>query len=501
MKNILLLFTDQQRFDTIHALGNRIIKTPVLDKLVQEGVSFENAYTPCPVCVPARFSMHTGKMPHRTGIYENRKIPYGFHSFMEILSEHGYQSFGAGKMHFTFPSGVTECWGFDERKVCDEDKNLEKNDFYQDIKKKGFGYVHNYKGVRSEMYYIPQVSQLPEQLQHSAWTVDQCINYVNRMDNDRPFFIMAGFEKPHPPFQPPTPWNMIYRGADMPSPKQAENNEEFMTYWNHYQNRYKYRDQGKDFQLIRQLKAHYYAEISFVDYNVGRLLDSLEEKGVLDDTLIIYTSDHGEFLGDYNCYGKRSFLDSAARIPMIVKYPGCAKGSKCEQPVSLIDIMPTLLEYAQIQPEDDYDGTSLFSILEKKSDRSYVYGEYEEGAYASYMVTDGRFKYIYSVPDEKEFLFDHEIDPEELHNKAFLPLYTKKHKEMKQNLISYLKKSELKDAIEGDDFKRFDKKEIRPNADAHLLYQDATGSLPNMEQYMTDSNQKKYFEQFTFGRV
>lgn len=500
MKNILLLFTDQQRFDTVHALGNRVIQTPVLDRLVREGVTFRNAYTPCPVCVPARFSMHTGEMPHDTGVFENTQIPCGRRSFMEILSEHGYQTFGAGKMHFTFPSGPNELWGFDERKVCDNDRDLQKNDFYQNAKEHGYGYVYDYKGTKSEMYYIPQVSQLPESLHHTTWTADCCIDFLNRRDTERPFFIMAGFEKPHPPFQPPTPWNRLYRGPDMPSPKHTESADEMMTYWNHYQNRYKYRDRGEDLNLIRQIKAHYYAEISLVDYNVGRILEHLEEQGVLEDTLILFTADHGEFLGDYHCYGKRSFLDSAARVPMLMKYPGCAAGTAVDTPVSLIDIMPTFLQYAGIAPEREYEGVSLLDTAQGNCRREFVVGEYAHDRYANYMITDGRFKYIYSAPDRKEFLFDHEIDPEELHNKAYLPLYTKKKQELRGELIRYLRDAGYEDAVDGDAFREYPAVSNREDPDAYLLFQDGADSIPHIDGYMTDSNQRRYFGAYRFGK-
>lgn len=173
---------------------------------------------------------------------------------------------------------------------------MEKNDFYKDIKKEGYGHVTDYKGARSEMYYIPQVSQLPERLQHSHWTVDKCIEFLDRRDEEKPFFMMASFEKPHPPFEPPVPWNRLYRGPDMPLPKQAPDNEDVITLWNRFQNRYKYRDQGTDQNLVRQIKAHYYGEVSFMDYNLGRLLKQLETRALLKDTLIIFTADHGEML-------------------------------------------------------------------------------------------------------------------------------------------------------------------------------------------------------------
>ena len=492
--NILLIFTDQQRFDTIEALGNPVIKTPVLNELADKGTAFTRAYTPCPVCIPARYSMHTGQMPHRTGVTENHRMPGGRKSFMQILSENGYQTFGAGKMHFAFDTGLDTLWGFDERKVCELDHDLEKNDFYQSLKSEGFGHVYDYKGVRSEMYYIPQVSQLPAKRHHTAWTVDCCIDYLKRRDRQKPFFVMTSFEKPHPPFEPPAPWNKLYRGPDMPLPKRPEGCENLHTLWNRFQNRYKYRDRGIDEHLIRQIKAHYYAEISFIDYNLGRLFEYMETEGIKEETLIIYTSDHGEMLGDYNCFGKRCFLDSAARIPMIIRYPGCDKGRRCDAPVSLIDILPTILDFSGIDTHEDYCGESLFDIISGKSERDVIYGQYEKEGYAAYMAFDGRYKYIYSAPDDKELLFDLATDTQEAANKAYNPLYFEKTKELRDRLIAYFRKEGYTAPLDGDTWKRYPKKEMPDDPDAYLLFQDPEKSLPDIPGYKTESNSKKHFK-------
>jgi arylsulfatase len=174
------------------------------------------------------------------------------------------------------------------------------------------------------------------------------------------------------------------------------------------------------------MRAHYYGEISFIDYNLGRLLTYLDEEGILEETLIIYTADHGEMLGDYDCFGKRCFLDPAVRIPLIMRYPGCDKGTICPTPVSLIDIMPTILEYAGIESDEDYCGESLFDLSRGESVRETVFSQYEKEGYANYMAVDRDFKYIYSAPDDKEILFDLKTDPGETRNKAYSPSTSKK---------------------------------------------------------------------------
>ena len=205
----------------------------------------------------------------------------------------------------------------------------------------GFEHVLMPNGERSEYYYIPQPSQVPDRLHNTTWTGDRTLDFLERRDNERPFFLWMSFFKPHPPFEAPVPWHRLYRLIEMEPPEVPPENDHLLCYWNHFQNRYKYRDQGNDMNLIRAMRAMYYSIISHLDYQIGRVLDRLESEGILDDTLVIFTSDHGEFLGDYNSYGKRSFLDPAARVPLLVRYPErFGANVQCDTPVSLVDHYP-----------------------------------------------------------------------------------------------------------------------------------------------------------------
>ena len=166
---------------------------------------------------------------------------------------------------------------------------------------------------------------MPRSPQHhpTQWVGDRTCEWLKTAgQGDKSFFLFSSFIHPHPPFSPPTPWHKLYRGPDMPLPKMAEDNKSLYLHTNYRQNRYKGRDAGRDIRLHQLIKSYYWAAISFIDFQVGRMLQTLEETGQLDNTLIIFTSDRGEFLGDYNCFGKRSFLDSAARVPMICRLPG-----------------------------------------------------------------------------------------------------------------------------------------------------------------------------------
>ena len=481
-KNILLIFTDQQRFDTIEALGNKIIKTPALNSLVKMGVTFNRAYTPCPVCIPARCSMHTGQMPHRNECVINEKMPNNRKSFMEILSDNGYETHGVGKMHFSFEGkGDDTLWGFNSRDISEE--GGVQDDFKKHLIKNGYDHVHDPHGVRSEMYYIPQPSQLPERLHNSTWVTDRSIDFLGRRDENMPFMLMTSFIKPHPPFESPTPWNKLYRGPEMPLPKRPQDSENLITYWNNFQNRYKYRDQGIDDNLIRNIKAAYYGAISFIDYNIGRLLEYMKENNLLENTLIVFSADHGEMLGDYNCVGKRCFLDSAARIPMIMVHPDLPKGMVCNKPVSLVDIMPTFLQYAGIELEDNYSGESLIDIAQGKVNREVTYGQYHRNEYGVYMAVTEKYKYIYSAPDNKEWLFDFEIDPDETRNRANNPLYIHKTEIMRKGLVDYFKADGYTDPVYGEGFKAYPIQTIPKDPDKLLLFQDPPESIPHIPGY------------------
>ncbi len=336
--NILLIQTDQQRADTVRALGNPIIQTPALDRLANEGAAFLSAYCPSPVCVASRCSLLLGQWPHRTGCHSNNPMPHDRVSLMQTLNEAGYQTHGIGKMHFS--PKPRNLWGFESRDYSEEGSGMD--DFRQLIDENGYDYIAAPQGERSEYYYIPQPSQLPARLHQTQWVGDKTLEFLERREPDRPFFCWSSFIKPHPPFENPVPWNRLYRLVEMPPPYMPDGYESLLTYWNRNQNRYKYRDQGFDMNLIRLTAAAYYGTISFIDYNVGRILNDLERRGLLDETLILFTSDHGELLGDYGSVGKRSMLDAAFRVPLLARYPArFAAGGRVETPASLVDIFPT----------------------------------------------------------------------------------------------------------------------------------------------------------------
>ncbi len=476
--NILLLFTDQQRYDTIAALGNPLIKTPALDRLAREGTSFERCYTPSPVCVAARTALATGLPPHLTGVTDNMPMPQEPPSFMERLRDAGYQTHGVGKMHFT-PDPYRP-WGFDSRDISEE--LMEPDDYRTFLDQNGFGHVHDIHGVRSEYYYIPQPSQLPAPLHNTSWIADRSIDFLNRREAKRPFFLWASFIKPHPPFENPVPWNKLYRAAEMPFPFRPEGFERLLTYWNRFQNRYKYRDAGSDLNLLRTMRAAYFACISFIDYNLGRILAGLGDE--IDHTLIAFTSDHGELLGDYGSFGKRSMLDAAARLPLLLRWPGgFPAGQRCATPASLLDLWPTFLSAAGIQESRIHpEGEDLREIAAAPHRTRYVYSQFSHGGRGLYLVTDGRWKYTYSAADEQEWLFDAQVDPGETHNLAQNPAFVPQTGVMRANLVARFQAAGYAEAVEAGGWRLYGKSSIPADPDWGLLFQDMPKMQPSIDE-------------------
>lgn len=499
--NVLHILVDQMRADCIAATGNPAIRTPALDRLVQSGVAFSNAYSPCPVCIPARCSMIYGQYPHNTGCYENGNMPVdGRHSFMQVLSDAGYRTHGIGKCHFS-PDPMA-LRGFQSRETQEEiPPDPEHDDYLTHIQKNGFEHVIDPHGVRGEMYYVPQVSQLPQSLHPTQWVGDRASAFIeDRAEDAQPWYLFTSFVHPHPPFSPPSPWHKLYGIDEVPLPNIPYQHENLLTYVNRAQNRYKYRDHGWDLNLVRLIRAYYYSSISFIDYQIGRILSTLDVTGLAENTLVVFASDHGEYLGDYGCFGKRGMHDSSARVPFVLSLPGVFdSGSIDDTPVSLIDIAPTILQAAGCDSarttSHELDGRAIQQLGKSGAERDVVFSHLaftpdvdgtsgasfqseaavtpdERAASSLYMMVDREYKYVYSAMDDREYLFDRRVDPQESRNRAHTPNYVSRTAEMRRAVIEHLKNGGETAGISGDMWKSFPKTTLHPDPDYGLLTQN-----------------------------
>ena len=403
MKNILILFTDQFRYDAINALGNLGTQTPNLDVLANDGIVFDRCYTPSPVCIPARFSMYSGQYPARTGCNNNNKeCSYSGNGYYARFTEAGFDTCAVGKMHHTID--LYGSMGFRTR-YTQEEAFSEKDDYGRFIVSKHPD-VFDYHGMRSEMYYVPQISPLKAEDHPSQWIADQCIEYIRNHNKNEGLFLVGSFLHPHPPYAPPAPWQKLYR--DDPEPPFIP--ETLDTYKDDLiGDRCSLKRLEISRQDILRTKNFYFACVSFVDYQIGRIIKELKDSGLYDDTLILFSCDHGDMMGDYGAIGKRTMMDSSCRIPLIIRHPG-KKHERRTDPCSLVDIAPTLLAYAGISFNDtEYDGINLFS----GNEHSTVYSQFGCGENGTYMATDGRTKLIYCASSKKYYLFETVPDDKE----------------------------------------------------------------------------------------
>ena len=446
--NILILFTDMQRADTVQALGNAVIRTPHLDQLTAAGTAFTSCYSPSPVCVPARCCLHYGLYPQRTGLFDNgAMMPDNDCSYPAVLGRAGYRTHSVGKCHFTPDHKALR--GFQSRRIQEDCMfDPEQDDYVTWLRERGYD-AYEPHGTRSEMYYIPQISSQPAASHPSQWVGDESIRFIETaVSAAQPWCLFAGFTHPHPPFAPPKPWHKLYRAADMPLPFVPDNWESLLTWVNRFQNRYKYRDRGVDLNLVRAMKAYYYATISFVDYQVGRILAALAAAGQTDNTLILFTSDHGEFLGDFNCFGKRSMHAAAVRVPLLIRFPGrVPAGLCCPTPVSLVDVLPTVLGAAGTDSGiQDPDGIDLATVAAGAAPGRTVYSQFERGPKGIYMAAAADWRYVYSAGDRAEFLFDGRVSAGEAGNLAASPSAQAPLEALRERLLRYLEETGMRDA-------------------------------------------------------
>jgi len=430
--NILFVMCDQQRADTIAALGNAHIYTPNMDRLVRRGASFVNGYSTCPVCVPARYTIRTGCEPPTTTIYENapqapvsgqaddmeaRCRPY----LARTMAKLGYRTFGIGKFH-TLP--------WDEE--LGYEVHLHTEELYgtpEQRSRDGFGgfigrehpeydWIEMLHGERTEMYYMPQMSPLPLELTVEHWVAQQAVEQITRTDDDRPYFGLISFIGPHPPFAPPIPFNRMYHPDRMPNPVRGEPEIDLMDEKLRWMNYIIWAEDIND-PWARVLKARYYGEISYIDYCLGKILDAVEAQDDADNTVICFYADHGDHLGDHRSWQKESFFEQACHVPFLLSWPEhIAAGATREELVCLTDLFG-IATTAAGEPETR-EGIDVLGVLEGTAPpREHMIGYYGTPGSPQFkiMVYDGTWKYIFMANGGNEQLFNLVEDPDEIHQR------------------------------------------------------------------------------------
>ena len=419
--NIILIMADQFRGDCIGAAGNPCIITPYLDELASDACFFRRGYSPSPTCVPARACMITGQKASSAGFFSNDfSVRWEYHdTLMQRLQASGYQTINVGKNHFKPQRSKL---GFEVNLLyeTETDENGEPSDYHRWLKQKcGADFEETAEKFDHNGWPVHPWTAPPE-LHPTEWTVTTAIEQLKLRDPTRPFYMQVSFHRPHPPLDPPQAILDLYRDIDIPDPAIGDWAPEFSqdtACLYPFEGRIPYGD------LKRAQKA-YYAAITHIDSQIGRLIYYLRKSKLYNNTTIFFVSDHGEMLGDHNMFRKGPFLDGSARIPFIVKFAKdiCegSRGHTLDMPVSLLDLMPTCLSLAGLPITSELDGQDLTALLRNPPEQRFVFGEnYRSnrlittgGAY----VTDGHCKYIWNSWLGRELLFDLDQDPQELHD-------------------------------------------------------------------------------------
>ena len=463
--NILLITCDQLRWDYVGCYGvNPWMETPNIDSLAEDGCRFENAYSPNPVCLPARHNMITGLPAKYHGFDDNyfgadaKNCPWELPTFAQMCSDAGYSTFAVGKMHFQPERRAT---GFDRFLNMDEViTDVMEDDYALFLREKGYGDVGSLHGVRGILYQQPQQSLLPDELTGSHWVADRVIDILEkRAVQDRPFLIWAGFIQPHPPLASPHSWSHKYDGKVPPRAKSRTPLTRFSL-----ENQY-LADMHRE-ETIERMRELYACAVSWVDWNVGRMLKALDDAGLRDDTLVLFTSDHGEMLGDLDTYQKFVCYDGSCRIPFVMRWPGkIGKGTVREEFVDLNDVLPTFAQLAgtAYPGSAELPGESLFAEHPLK-DRSVVYAEHASGNRRHVMLRDREFKYIHNYGDRDE-LYDMVNDPCETEDllwaRADEHRVRQARDRLRKRLLEYEAKWGLEGCVEDGDFKKYPPMEIR----------------------------------------
>ncbi|MGN1343829.1 MAG: sulfatase, partial [Traorella sp.] len=419
------------------------------------GCLFTHAFSNNPVCIPARHNLITGLgCKHHTFddnyFDDSHQIPYELPTFAQCLSDHGYDTIAIGKMHF---QPYRRHNGFHRLYLMDEiPRYREEDDYAIYLKENGYDYLQSLHGVRHMLYMQPQRSLVDEKHHGSSWVADKTIEYLKNKSKNRPFMIWAGFIAPHPPFDVPDNYADLYRDKKIPEPTigktplstLAQENINIANYPNH-----------KTLMRAREL---YYAAISFVDKQIGRIIQQLKDMNELDNTLVIFTSDHGEMLGDLGTYQKFLPYDASCRIPMIMRWPKKIKaGTKVSSFVDLNDLFPTMMDVAGIPMPTQYDYPGA-SIFKDTKDRSYQFVEHQHDSRRWVSIRTHEYKYNYYYGGGKEELFDMIQDSQESENLFVTQSdYAKEtSKKFREKAIEMEKRYGLSNQIENDDFKVYE---------------------------------------------
>lgn len=440
--NVLFLISDDLN-TSLGCYGDPLVKTPNIDRLAARGVRFEQSYCQYPLCGPSRNSMLTGLYPNSTGIHANQQlfrqtIP-SHHSLSQAFRLEGYFAARVGKLyHYNVPKSVGTnghddpgSWEL-ELNPAGCDRLIEEPDIFS-LRKNSFGGTLSwYASPRPDAEHTDGILA-----DDAKWVLERCAKR-----KDRPFFLAVGFYRPHTPYVAPKPYFDGYDLAQMPITQNVDADVKDLpaaALGSH----------KKDHELLtdplrREAIQAYYASTTFMDAQVGKVLDSLEELGLADNTIVVFTSDHGYHLGEHGLWQKMSLFEQSARVPMIIAAPGIEGGKVSKSPVGLVDLYPTLTELCDVKAPDNLQGQSLVGLMEDPLGEgrgwalSQVQRNQNKRRFFGYSLRTPNWRYTrWDDGRDGAELYDHRNDPLEITNLAHLPA----HKDQRQILDTLMDKA------------------------------------------------------------
>ena len=442
--NIVFLMPDQLRHDFLGCYGAGFIDTPNIDALCEEGIRYERAYSEHPVCVPARAALLTGMNAVKAGVLDNSRWlrpdygQCGVRTWPEILNDLGYYTLSTGKMHF-YPWQAR--FGF-QRRIIAEDKlwGFVEDDYHHFLAARGY--------TKREMVDVPAyhenhmalVSPIPYECTVDHWVGVQSAEWIEAYDGEAPFAMMVGFPGPHSQYDP-APEFATFDPGRMPEPAPAVEEDVAMMRsgrraraaraggarrtWYEVDNP---NPPTRETHMLH--RAHYAGLVKQIDVEVGRIVAALEARGMLDDTVIILSSDHGDYLGDHGMGGKGTWYEGSCHVPMVVRHPGTGPQVR-DDLVTLTDVTATMLSLGGADIPANMDARPLPGLgLAGESRRDHLTGILRSG----WMIFDGRWKLARYAGGSH--LFDLEGDPQEQHNRAADPACAEIYRGLDQRLLA-----------------------------------------------------------------
>ena len=409
--NVLLIMTDQHRKDAIGVYGNSVIKTPNLDTLATDGVRFENCYVQHAACMPSRACIFTGRYPMAHRVRSNGvPLQKSEITLAHIFAQNGYQTGGAGKFHFIphypyrSPLPMMEThpepyYGFQEFHLGEDGRSGEHWIWIQ----------RNHPD-----YHKKPDHQIPLELHNSFWSASHTIDFIRKCaKKNEPFFAFCSFVDPHHSYNPPSPYREMYREEDMPEPVRKPH--EFDDKPPHLLARSKQLEGVS--KKVAYNRTQYYGEVTFIDDSIGRILKTLDELKIRDNTLIVFISDHGDMLGDHWLYFKGLAYPQSANVPLIFNWPGHLKSGKVVNGIiQEIDVFPTITELVGIENPPGVQGRSQAPILTSDSNNTGYEYAYIEHASSHYSLRSLKWRFTYYPGENYGELYDLEKDPHEFTN-------------------------------------------------------------------------------------